>query len=110
MLEAAHLLEQNIERLSWAADRAKSAKHQHLYSHRRPQGRHAQSLSPHRLRKHVTFQDQEEETSSREPQGQVTGGAEVEDSDLGPPPTLGPELEHFLEMPTTARGARDRKG
>ena len=111
-LMAAHLLEQNIKRLSWAADRAKSAKCQCPYSHScsrgRPQGRHAQSLSPHRLRKHVTFQDQEEETSSREdplgePWGQVTGGGEVEESDLGPPTTLGPELEHFLEMPTTAR-------
>ena len=57
------------------------------------------SKSPHRPRKHITFQDQEEETSSGEgplgePQGQVTGGGEVEESDLGPPPTLGPELEH----------------
>ena len=118
-VEAAHPLEWNIERLHWAADRATSAKCQCPYScshsRRRCQRRHAQSLSPHRLRKHVTFQDQEEETSSREgpmgePQGQATGGGKVEESDLGPPPTLGPELEHFLEMPTTVWGARDKQG
>ena len=101
-LEAAHLLEQDIERLSWAASRVKHAKCQCPYSHscsrRRPQGRHAQSLSPHRLRKHVTFLDEEEEVSSgegpsREHWGQVMGGGEVEVSDLGPPPTLRPDLE-----------------
>ena len=99
MVEAPHLLEQNIERLSWAADRAKSAKCWCPYSHsrRRPQERHAWSLSPHRPRKHITFQDQEEETSLREgPLGEswehATGGGEVEECDLGPPPTLGPEL------------------
>ena len=118
-LKAAHLLEQNIERLGWAAERAKSAKCQCPYScrhsRRRPQGRHAWSPSPHRLRKHITFQDQEEETSSwegplGEPKGQATGGGEVEESGLGPPPTLGLELEHFLEMPTTVQGTRDRWG
>ena len=46
----------------------------------------------------------------REPQGQVTGRGEVEESDLGPPPTLEPELEHFLEAPTPMLGARDRQG
>ena len=117
-LEATHLLEQSIKRLSQAADRAKSAKCWHPYSHSHsrggPQGRHAQSPSHNRLRKHLTFQDQEEETSSREgplgePQGQVTRGGEVEESNLGPSPTLGPELEHFLEIPTTTWGARDKK-
>ena len=68
-------------------------------------------MHSHRQRKHVTLQDQEEETCSREgpsrePKGQVTGGGEVEKSDLGPPPTL--ELECFLEMPTTVWGTRDR--
>ena len=43
----------------------------------------------------------------REPLGQVMGGREVEESDLGPLPTLGPELEHFLEAPTPTWGARD---
>ena len=118
-LEATHLLEQNIKRLSWPANRAKLAKCQCPYSHShsrgRPQGRHALSQIPHRLRKHITFQDQEEETSSREgplgePWEQVTGGGEVEESNLGLPPTLGPELEHFPEMPTTTQGARDRQG
>ena len=79
-----------------------------------PKGRHAQSLNPHRLKKHVTFLDEEVEMSagedpSREIWGQVMGGGEVEESDLGPPPTLGPELEHFLEIPTTAQGARDQQ-
>ena len=46
----------------------------------------------------------------REPQEQATGGGEVEESNLGPTPTLGPELEHFLEAPTTRWGARDRQG
>ena len=80
----------------------------------RTQGRCAWSPSSHNPRKHVTFQDQEEETSSgespsSEPWGQVTGGREVEENDLGPPPTLGPELECFLEMPMTVWGARDRQ-
>ena len=44
----------------------------------------------------------------REPQGQVTGGGEVEESDLGPPPTLELGLEHFLEVPTPMWGAGDR--
>ena len=44
----------------------------------------------------------------RELQGQVIGGGEVEESHLGPPPTLGLELELFLETPTTMQGTRDR--
>ena len=36
----------------------------------------------------------------REPQGQVTGGGGIDESDLGPTPTLEPELEHFLQTPT----------
>ena len=116
MLEATHLLEQDIERLSWAASRAKHAKCQCTYScshsRGRPQGRHAQSPSPHRLKKHVTFLGEEEEMSSgedpsREIWGQATGGGEVEESDLGPPTTLGPDLECFLETPTTMWGTRD---
>ena len=49
-LEATHLLEQNIERLSLAASRTKSAECQCTYScshfRRRPQGRCPQSPSP----------------------------------------------------------------
>ena len=45
-LEAAHLLEQNIERLSWAARKAKSARCWHSYSHScsrmQSRGRHPQ--------------------------------------------------------------------
>ena len=116
-LEANHLLEQNIERLCQAASRAKSAKCWHTYSHshsrRRLQGRHTQSPSPPGPKKHVTFLDQEEEMStmespSRDPQGQVTGGGEVEESDLGPPPILELELECFLGVPMPTQGAGDR--
>ena len=46
----------------------------------------------------------------REPLGQATGGGEVEESDLGPPPTLEPELEHFLEAPIPTQGVGDRQG
>ena len=46
----------------------------------------------------------------REPLGQATGGGEVEESNLGPMPTLQPELEHFLEAPTPMWGAGDRQG
>ena len=34
----------------------------------------------------------------------------MEESDLGPPPILESELEHFLEAPTPMQGARDRQG
>ena len=89
-LEAAHLLEQNIERLSRAATRAKSAIHQHSYSHSHsrkwPQGRHLWSPSHTRPRKHVTFGNQEDEISSgedplRELLGQVTGRGKLEECD-----------------------------
>ena len=42
--------------------------------------------------------------------GQATGGGEVEESDLGPPPILEPGLECFLGGPTPMQGARDRWG
>ena len=93
-LEAAHLLEQNMERLNWAASKAKSAgcwcSYSHGCSRMQSQGRHPQSPGPTRLRRHVTFQNQEEMSSregpSMEPLGQVTGEREVEESDLGPLP------------------------
>ena len=80
-----------------------------------PKGGVPSLQAPHRPKKHVIFLDEEEEMSSREdplrgPQGQATGGGEVEESNLGPTPTLGPELEHFLEAPTTRWSARDRQG
>ena len=116
-LEAAHLLEQNIERLSWSASKAKSARHQHSYSHShsrmQPQGRCPWSPSPTRPRKHVTLEprgrDISREGPSREPLGQAIGG-EGEESDLSPLPTLEPELEHFLEAPKPMWGAWDRQG
>ena len=119
VLEAAHLLEQDIERLSQTASRVKHAKCWHPYSHShslgRPQGRCVQSLSPHRPKKCVTFLDKEKEMSSgedplRQPQGQATRGGEVEESNLCPTPTIGLELECFLETPTTTQGARDQWG
>ena len=42
-----------------------------------------------------------------EPLGQVTGGGEVKEIDLGPLPTLEPELEHFLEALTPLQDAKD---
>ena len=42
-----------------------------------------------------------------EPLGQVTGGGEVGESDLGPLPALDPELEHFLEAPTAMHPEED---
>ena len=112
-LEAAHILELNIERLSLEANRTRcQCTHGHSHSWSRFQERHAQSHSPHRPRRHVTFGEAKEGTSSderpqREPQKQASRG-EVEECDLGPLPTLRPELEYFLEMPTTGQGTRDR--
>ena len=56
-LEATHLLEQNMERLSQAASKVKSARCQHSYSHScsrmQSQGRHPWSSSPSSMRKYV---------------------------------------------------------
>ena len=66
-LEATHILELNIERLSWGADRTKCwHPHSCSCSQSRLQERHAQSMSPHRMKRHVTFCEPEEETSSDE--------------------------------------------
>ena len=90
-LEATHLLEQDIERLSWAASRAKHAKCWHPYSHScsrgGPKGCMLSLQGPIGPKKHVTFLDEEEEMSSgedllRELWGWVTGRGEVEESDL----------------------------
>ena len=113
-LDATHVLELNIERLSWEANRTK-CQYPHGCSHSLgiPQERHTWSPSTHRPRRHVTFHEPEKETSSderlqRETWGWVTRG-EVEEGDLGPPPTLRLEFECFLEMPTTDQGTRDRQ-
>ena len=63
----------------------------------------------------MTFQNQEDEVlsgedPSRELLGQVTGGGELEECDLGPLPTLEPDLESFLEAPTSTQAAGDRHG
>ena len=114
--EATHLLEKNIDRLSHVATRARSAScqcfHTNSYSRRWPRGGHLQSPCPTKPKKHVTFWDQGGETSSKEDPlrqllGQATGG-DLEEYDLGPLPTLEPELESFLEAPTPMQGAGDR--
>ena len=111
-LEATHVLELNIERLSQGANKTKCwCPHKFSCFWGRLQERHAWSPSPHRPRRHVTFCELEEETSydgaPERTLGEATRG-EVEESNLGPLPTLWPELEHFLEMPTTSQGTRDR--
>ena len=107
-LEAAHMLELNIERLNKEADGTKC---QCPHSHRHPWGRslerHVQSLNWYRPERCMTFCKPEEGTPSderpqTEPQEHLTRG-QLEEGNLGPPPTLRPELEHFLEMPMTAR-------
>ena len=90
-LEAAQILELSIERLSQDVDRTKDwHPHSHSHSWDRLQERLARSPSPHRPRRHVTFCEPDEGTSSDErpqggPQGQATGG-EVGEGDLGPHP------------------------
>ena len=137
-LAAAHLLEERIERLSWSVTRAWPSNcqcfHSHSHSRRQSQGcqrrctptptrrehlmvlreRQAQSPSPSptQLKKHVTFWNQRDETSSeedpsREFLGQATGG-ELEEYDLGPLHILKPELESFLETLTPTQGTGDR--
>ena len=115
VLDAVHILEMNIERLSREANNTRCW-HPCSYSH--PQGRSQErcvwSLNLHRPKRHVTFCVSEEgissdEWSQREPQEHSIRG-EVEEGDLGPLPTLRPELEHFLEMPMTSQDTRDRWG
>ena len=111
-LDAVHVLEMNIKRLSQEANSTK-CKHHHSCSQGRLQGRHVWSLNPHRPKRCVTFCEPEKGTSSderpqREPKGHLTRG-EVEEGNLGPPPTLRLELKHFLEPPTTSRGTREGK-
>ena len=64
------------------------------------------------LERCMTFCKPEEGASSderpqTEPQEHLTRG-QLEEGDLGPPPTLRLELEHLLEMPTTGWGMRGR--
>ena len=63
-------------------------------------GRCLQSPSPTQLRRWVTFQNQKGESlpedSLGEHRGQVSGRGEPAECNLGPPPTLEPELESFL--------------
>ena len=115
VLESALILEMNIERLNKEAN---GTKHWCSLSHSHPQGRslerHVQSPNWHRPKGHVTFYKPEEGTSSderpqREPQEHSTRG-EVEEGNLGPLPTLRPELEHFLEISTPGWGTRGRWG
>ena len=64
------------------------------------QGRCVLSPSPTQPRRWVTFQEDKTlatEDSSSGQMEQALGGGEPAECDLGPPPTLEPELESFLE-------------
>ena len=66
------------------------------------------------LERCIAFHEPKEGTPSdkrpqTEPQEHLTRG-QLEEVNLGPPPTLRPELEHFLEMHTTSWGTRGRWG
>ena len=104
-LEAAHMLELNIERLHKKADGAR-CQHPHSHSCSHFQGRS--------LERCMTFHEPGEgapsdERPQTELQEHLTRG-QLEEGDLGPPPTQRPELEHFLEMPMTSQGMRGRQG
>ena len=134
-LVATHLLEERMERLSWSSMRMRLDNHQcsHSQGHLRrqlrghwwrctktPAGRDHQrdlrgrqtlspSPSPTRLRRCVTFQDQEssseEDPLTRQCMGWSPDRRKSEEYDIGPPPTLQPELEYFLRDPTAIWGA-----
>ena len=102
--------------LSWTANQARSAScqhsHSHSYSRKWPRGRHLRFPGPIWLKKKVTFQDQGNETSSKEdPSRELLGQAtsrELEEHDLGLPPTLELDLKSFLEVPRFTWGPGDR--
>ena len=134
-LAAAHLLEEGIERLSQLATRTwlDDCWHSHSKGHSRrwlrghqwrhtkilasrdcqkdSRGRWTQSPSPSPTRpwKHVTFQDTDlsskEGPLMRQCMGQSPNRWKAEECDLGPPPTLGPELEYFLGELTVTQEA-----
>ena len=87
-LEAVHMLEQSIERLSWGDYQPRC---QCSYSHCHSQGRiqewHLPTPCPHRTRRHVTFCEPKEETFAEEElqRGCSTSG-EMGDRDLCLPP------------------------
>ena len=61
---------------------------------------------PHRPKGHVIFCVPKEETPAHEgPQRECSTSQEMGDRDLGFPPTMSPDLEQFLQTPTTGRGA-----
>ena len=123
-LEAAHLLEENIEWLSWLATRMRSSscQHSHSHGHLKRQSRrctktpvcgghtkvplrlfhqenqrwkHVPSPSPTQPRRQVTFQDQKGKSLKNTLPGSTWDRHPVE-CDLGPQPALAPELESFL--------------
>ena len=74
------------------------------------QGRCIQSPSPTHLRRWVTFQEDKTlatEDSSLEWMEQVSGGGEPTECNLGPPPTLKPEFESFLEEQAPIQDAKE---
>ena len=61
---------------------------------------------PHRPRGHMTFCKPKEETYADEgPQRECSTGGEMGDRDLGLPPTVSPDLEWSLGMPTAGGSA-----
>ena len=106
MLEAAHALECNIERLSWGVGYAQYP-HAHIHKSSCPWsqslGRHLRSPSRHRAERRVTFWEPEVEPDPRErpsrgPQG-CSFGIHLEDSDGASPFAQRQETVHPSEVP-----------
>ena len=117
VLEAACMLELNIERLSLGVE---STQYQHPHSHSssclwsRSLDRHERSPSWHRLERCVTFWDPEVEPvlskrSYRGPWGHPIG-TKSEGGNGGPPPIQRPETVYPQEMPTTYPDIGNRMG
>ena len=104
-LEVAHMLEQSIDRLGRGDYQPKH----HSYSWGRIQEWCLPSPSAHRPRGCISFHEPKEETSAdEEPQRECSTGEEMGDSDLGLPPTMGPDLKWLMGMPTADRSAGQR--
>ena len=114
-LEAAHVLELNINRLSQEVEGIQ-CQHPHSRSccQSRYLDRHERSPSQHRRERHVTFLDPEEGAPSGERPHQESQGhstrAPWERDNVGPLPAWRLELECFWERPTTCWGTGDRWG
>ena len=123
-LEATHMLEWNIERLSWGVE---SAQYPHpcscssscqwsrsLDRHERSLDRCYRSLGWHRLERHMTFQDPEvepvlSESPYRGPWGYPCG-IQLEGSNGVPQPVQRQEMVHPQEIPTVYPDIGSRMG